>query len=399
MSDNGRVLAFLVGALFGACIGSFLNVVIHRLPRNESLVHPGSRCYGCGTAVAWYDNIPIVSWLVLRGRCRWCGSYFSVRYLIGELTVALLCGAAMWFAFEQLPGYILDDELGATISPLFTALAVPVVWQAAIAGAALLIFVWYLYASAVIDLDHTIIPDELSKPMQLAAPLLALCLPINLKIGRVPEIWFQETSASGMIRWAPILGLQELVTVVIGAVAVLLLSLPLARWIYGRFCPPSQRWRDEDHRAFRIGVLWFVAASVLHLLFFAAFVMAVKYFVIAPQRLIDLTNVATHYAQSQLGSLAGWCSLYAVGLLGTVLFRRNAMGFGDVKFLAPIGAFVGPMGVLYVFGLAALIGSLVGLPMRLLGKGREIPFGPFLAAGAVVTVLYGADIHSLFFPT
>jgi len=98
-----------------------------------------------------------------------------------------------------------------------------------------------------------------------------------------------------------------------------------------------------------------------------------------------------------LGSLIGWCSLYLVGLLGTVAFRRNAMGFGDVKFLAPLGAVIGPTGVLYTFFLASVIGALVGLPRRVMGKGREIPFGPFLALGAVLAAVFGPRIHALIF--
>jgi leader peptidase (prepilin peptidase)/N-methyltransferase len=95
------------------------------------------------------------------------------------------------------------------------------------------------------------------------------------------------------------------------------------------------------------------------------------------------------------GSLVGWLSLYVVGLLGTIAFRRNAMGFGDVKFLAPVGAFLGPIGVLYAFFAAAIVGTLVGLPLRLLRKQREIPFGPWLAVGAILALLFGADMHRL----
>ena len=93
----------------------------------------------------------------------------------------------------------------------------------------------------------------------------------------------------------------------------------------------------------------------------------------------------------------GWTSLYVVGLLGTMAFRRNAMGFGDVKFLAPLGAVIGPTGVLYTFFLASVIGALVGLPQRLLKRGREIPFGPFLAVGAVLAAILGHRIHALVF--
>src|SRR5687768_12230764 len=85
----------LIG-LLGLLVGSFLNVVIHRLPRGESLMRPASRCPGCGKAIKPYDNIPVVSWLLLRGRCRNCGTAIGARYPIVELlTAAAFAGAAL----------------------------------------------------------------------------------------------------------------------------------------------------------------------------------------------------------------------------------------------------------------------------------------------------------------
>jgi leader peptidase (prepilin peptidase)/N-methyltransferase len=74
----------------GACVGSFLNVVIYRLPKGKSVIRPGSQCPTCGHAIRWYDNVPVVSWLVLRGRCRDCGACFSGRYSVVELATAIL---------------------------------------------------------------------------------------------------------------------------------------------------------------------------------------------------------------------------------------------------------------------------------------------------------------------
>ena len=123
----------LIG-LLGLLIGSFLNVVIYRLPRGESLNRPASRCPSCGAPVKPYDNIPVLSWLILRGRCRSCGARISVRYpLVEALTAAAFVGAALARG--------VDDDL---------ALWLP--------------FVAMLIAVAGIDLDHRIIPNKILLP-------------------------------------------------------------------------------------------------------------------------------------------------------------------------------------------------------------------------------------------
>jgi len=118
--------------LFGAAIGSFLNVCIYRLPLDQSIVSPGSRCMSCGTAVRWFDNIPVISWIVLRGRCRRCGVTFSIRYPLVEL----LTGCLMLVLFLRF---------GLSVSFAVYALLV----------AALIVITF-------IDFDHQIIPDEIS---------------------------------------------------------------------------------------------------------------------------------------------------------------------------------------------------------------------------------------------
>ena len=89
---TGLLLAF--SALFGLAIGSFLTVVTYRVPRRESIVRPGSHCPGCATPLAWYDNVPVVSWILLRGRCRSCRMRISARYPALELATAALFVAA-----------------------------------------------------------------------------------------------------------------------------------------------------------------------------------------------------------------------------------------------------------------------------------------------------------------
>jgi leader peptidase (prepilin peptidase) / N-methyltransferase len=137
---SGAALA----AVFGALIGSFLNVVIWRLPRGESLAKPPSHCPGCGEPIKPYDNIPIVSWLVLRGRCRNCGTRISARYpLVEALTAALCAGVVIRFGADR------DVWLGLA----FVLLLVPITF---------------------IDLDHRIIPNKLTLLGAIVAPALVI---------------------------------------------------------------------------------------------------------------------------------------------------------------------------------------------------------------------------------
>lgn len=132
--------------VFGACIGSFLNVCIYRIPKEESVVRPGSHC-ACGKPIAWRDNIPILSWLLLRGRARCCGRAFSFRYPFVELITALLF-LACWLLFP--PGK-------------------------AFAG---MVLVTIVVCATFIDLDHMIIPDVFSIGGALAGLALSALLPI-----------------------------------------------------------------------------------------------------------------------------------------------------------------------------------------------------------------------------
>jgi leader peptidase (prepilin peptidase) / N-methyltransferase len=125
----------LAGGLLGAVIGSFLNVVAHRVPLGESLVSPGSHCPGCGAPVRPYDNVPVISWLVLRGRCRNCGMRISPRYPLVELATAIAFAAVV-----AVRGF--DDDL---------ILELP--------------FVAALIGLAAIDFDHRLLPNKIVYPL------------------------------------------------------------------------------------------------------------------------------------------------------------------------------------------------------------------------------------------
>jgi leader peptidase (prepilin peptidase)/N-methyltransferase len=137
-------VAAAVAAIFGAILGSFLNVVAYRLPRGESLLHPPSACPSCGTPIKPYDNVPVLGWLWLRGRCRACGAPISVKYPIVEAVTGLLCAACVL-------------KFGADQD----------VWLP-------LVFVLLLVPITLIDLEHHIIPNVLAAIGAVAAFALVL---------------------------------------------------------------------------------------------------------------------------------------------------------------------------------------------------------------------------------
>lgn len=151
--------------VFGAIIGSFLNVVVYRLPRHESLITPASHCPSCGTPVRPYDNIPIISWLLLRGHCRSCGERISPRYPLVEFATAALC-----------VGAVLLDR-----SPATTALS--------------LLLILVVVPCALIDLEHRIIPNRITYP----AAVIALALGLALDPSGEPERLIAAAGAGGFL--------------------------------------------------------------------------------------------------------------------------------------------------------------------------------------------------------
>jgi len=243
-------VTYVLAALFGLLIGSFLNVCIHRLPKDESIVWPASHCTSCSRALAWYENIPVFSYLALRGRCRTCRARISLQYPIVELaTAGIVVGALAWYG----------------LTPLFAV-------RAAFACAMLVLF--------AIDLQHQILPNEIT----------------------VPGI---------------VLGLTASV-----------------------FLEPG--WRS-----------------------------------------------------ALVGAVAGGGVLWLVGWVYERVRRQEGLGFGDVKMLAMIGAFLGWPLMLLTLVLASFAGSAVGLGLiaaRRGGMGSKLPFGSFLAVGAIVAALAGPDL-------
>jgi leader peptidase (prepilin peptidase)/N-methyltransferase len=165
------VIAVIAAALGGLLVGSFLNVVAHRLPRGESLVRPRSRCTECGTQLRAIDNVPVISWLALRGRCHHCGTSISARYPIVELVTG-----ALYIAVVASQ----DDALRIVLGLLLVTALVPI---------------------TLIDLELRIIPNVITGPAALAAVIAIAALDIDF----LPEALIAGAAGGGFFLVAAIL--------------------------------------------------------------------------------------------------------------------------------------------------------------------------------------------------
>lgn len=339
--------------VLGACIGSFLNVCIYRMPLGISVNDPKrSFCPSCKYQIPWYRNLPLISWLALRGKCAQCGARISVRYFAVELLVAALF-LGLWLKYEPLLA----------------------VWMWALAA--------LLVAATFIDFDHMIIPDEIT----LGGTALGL-----VGAAVTPSLMGQETWSAGLAMSAAGAGLGF---TLLWSVSV------LGKAAFGRktlrFDPPAAfRWkREEDRAQFEVNgedgpwEEWFTSEKDV-------LVIGVDRWALDGVEQ-DGDEIRTRYERME--RKAGEVDLNGVsefsGVARWIAFTRDAMGFGDVKFIACIGAFLGWQAVLFTVVAASISGALFGVGAMVLGHrewSSKIPFGPYLALGALLWMFCGPAI-------
>jgi leader peptidase (prepilin peptidase)/N-methyltransferase len=345
----------LAAASLGAACGSFLNVCIYRLPREGlGIARPArSFCPACKAQIAWYDNIPIFSWLWLGGRCRACRAPISLRYLLVEAL------AAMLFAVIARH-YILD--LGGS-------------WGGC---AVLLALVSGLIVAAFIDIDVRLIPDEITiGGMHLLLPAVVLFPDLHLSypdgsIARLLAALEPHFRRAG--EWLPggLAAGAPLATLVIAAGAFFFAA---GSWLYFLY---RRRFLPEEPRRLRdVSLAGLIAASTGGLAI---------YLLLRPDG--ALSPRVFSLLAALLGMATGAGLVHLVGVVGSRVFRKPAMGFGDVKLMGLLGGFAGWWGALAGFFVACMLGSIIGIGRWMIYRDRYLPFGPFLATGCLFLILW-----------
>ncbi len=266
------LLLYLLIFILGLGFGSLANVCIYRIPRGESIIRPGSYCPKCGKQIKWYDNIPLISYALLGGKCRYCGRGISLQYPLIEL----ITGLFFLLTYRKFQG----APVTITIF-LFLVLSLIIV--------------------STVDFQTYTIPNRLTYPLIV---LGLLSSPLNSFLG----------AYSGMIVNSP---------------------------------------------------------KELSLFFF-----------------------------SFLGLLAGGGTLYLIALLGRSMFKREAMGGGDIKLISGIGAFLGLVNVLWAIFIASLLGALTGAVLLIAGKYKKfqvIPFGVYISLGTILVFLLQPGFNGIYF--
>lgn len=346
--------------ILGTIVGSFLNVVIYRLPLNLSVNEPRrSFCPHCKKQIPFYQNIPLFSWLLLRGKCASCKAPISFRYFAIELLTGLLFLMTWIHCFQ-------GNQL-ALLLPLW-------------------ILIGLLVSATFIDIDHFIIPDEITIGGTVAGVLLSIIVPSMMETdSRIMSfVWSLIGAITGFfLLWAVV----ELGKLVFGKKKIAFDG------------PTAFTWsRKDDDAEFAVGddkLLWseiFSRESDL-------LVMDAEEVKVDDQPIDDKT-LRFHYNRLLLtGKETATVMLDAVstitGKVTQIVIPREAMGFGDVKFIACIGAFLGWKAVLFSIVAASCLGSIVGIALICLGRRDQsgrIPFGPYLAAGALLWIFAGTAI-------
>jgi leader peptidase (prepilin peptidase)/N-methyltransferase len=374
------ILCFFIFA-FGCCIGSFLNVVIYRLPREKSLVHPGSACPHCGRPIRFYDNIPLLSWLVLRAKCRHCKAPISPRYFVIELLtgVVYLGLYLIYFHTNVRPSVHIDGGWFAYLLDVILLSA--------------------FIAASAIDLELWIIPLSICW-FVTAAGLIGSSIGgyiIPPKIIQAYSVLPVASPGTGAVALGAAVGL--------GISWLLLRTGVLKRSYESPEAPLVADGEGEDagvpetgepseesmfnHRLEAAREILFVS-PILICATVAVMILATSGSVERWWSGLFKYPAVAGFFGSLFGYFVGCAVVWATRIFGTLGFGKEAMGLGDVHLMGAAGTVVGPVMVLIAFFIAPFYGLGWALFQMIFKKIRQIPYGPFLSL-AVLTVMIAHD--------
>lgn len=345
----------------GCIVGSFLNVCIYRMPLELSVVSPPSHCPHCKYSIPFYLNIPLVTWLALHGRCKNCGAPISPRYFIVELLTGVVF-LSCWLKFGS-PGHPLPSML------------VTLAYCTLLAG---------LIAATFIDFEHFIIPDEITLGGIVVGLIVSLLLPslhdaISFKAG----LW------------------QSFLGVAVGA-GVIYGILRLGKLLFGR---QRLKLSGETKIVFTDTAVCLPDKEFLYEeLFYRksdAIVLQARTVELVDRCYADV-KVRLSPMTLQIGdetiNPAEVAHLEAVS--SEITLPREAMGFGDVKFMGAIGAFIGWQGAMFSLMVSSMIGAAVGVILILMRRrewSSRMPYGPYIAVAAVIWIFGGKKLWQFIF--
>ena len=364
---------------FGACIGSFLNVVIYRLPRDKSLVTPPSACPGCEKNIVFYDNIPLLSWLILRGRCRNCKMKISVRYFIVELIMALIFLAVFILYFVVTPPVRSIEVDGGVGLEAFVNGG----WLMYVAHVLLLAS---LLAASGIDIELMVIP-------------LSICW-FGTLVGLVCSSVGGFFIDPAVIRHFDLLPMASTKTgmIAVGSAVGLIFSLiGLKSGIIKRSYEADILADDEtEYPSQQPGF-----PHRREVLKEVVFLMPIMVGAVVASMLLDRlpgladwwvdfsqTSVVSGLLGSFYGYLIGCAVVWGTRILGTIGFGKEAMGLGDVHLMGAAGAVIGYKLIIVAFFVAPFFGLAWALYQAIFKKTRQIPYGPFLSMGVFAVMIY-----------
>ena len=365
----------IYASLIGALVGSFANVVIYRLPAGKSIVKPRSSCPNCKRTLKALDLVPIFSWLFLKGRCRSCKEPIAIRYPLVEILMALGFGLIVW----QFP----PQNYNLSFLPLVILFAMIVMMS-------------------FIDIDHYILPDSLTLPATIVGVLGALLYVAN------------DTSLPTF--------LEALQGAALGAGIIALINR-VGSLILRRFADTKERlWpfnMDQVNLAALGGALggWWLGFGlatfslslnlvtrkilrlpevIIYTLWLMALLILPQNPFVKPLTAIKFTFVAAG-AFALIGAFYWWIQSLIQGEESIEDLEESddepvAMGFGDAKLAAVLGAMLGPENVIVALVIAIFAGAILGIVGKFFGGDRKIPFGPYLALGGIVALFVGTPL-------